>query len=128
VAPTPVAPPATSPPAPTYAAPATYAAPQQDGAERHLQLLASPDERVRADAALELGRMRATRAIDRLAAALAGDRSPAVRDAAARALGLIGDRRALPALQHAAQADGDRDVRRSAQFAVEVITAQLRRD
>jgi HEAT repeat protein len=44
-----------------------------------------------------------------------------VREAAARALGLIGSARALPALQHAAQADNDRDVRNSARFAVDVI-------
>jgi HEAT repeat protein len=56
-----------------------------------------------------------------LAATLAGDRSPVVRESAARALGLIGSAQALPALQRAAQADSDRDVRRSAQFAVEVI-------
>jgi HEAT repeat protein len=61
--------------------------------------------------------------VDPLAATLAGDRSPAVRDAAARALGLIASPQALPALERAAQADADRDVRRSAQFAVEVIQA-----
>jgi len=59
-----------------------------------------------------------------LAATLAGDQSPAVRDAAARALGLIGSTKGLPALQRAAQVDNDRDVRRSAQFAVEVIQSK----
>ena len=39
----------------------------------------------------------------------------------ARALGLIGSSKALPALQRAAQADSDRDVRHSAQFAAEVV-------
>jgi len=52
---------------------------------------------------------------------LASDRSPAVRDSAARALGLIGSRASLAALDRAAQSDDDRDVRRSAQFAAEVI-------
>jgi hypothetical protein len=89
--------------------------------ERNLPLLASPDEGVRAEAAIQLGRMRAERAVDPLAATLAGDGSPAVREAAARALGLIGSPRALPALNRAAQADADRDVRHSARFAVEVI-------
>ena len=50
--------------------------------------------------------------------------SPPVREAAARALGLIGSPRALTALRYAAQADSDRDVRRSAQFSVEVINAR----
>lgn len=89
--------------------------------DAHVQLLRNPDEKVRADAALELGRTRSDRAVDHLAATLAGDRSPIVRDAAARALGLLGSPRSLPALNHAAAADSDRDVRRSAQFAAEVI-------
>lgn len=95
-------------------------------ASEHLRNLADPDEGVRQQAALELGRMHAEQALDPLAATLAGDGSATVRDAAARALGLIGSPRALPALTRAAQADSDRDVRRSAQFAVEVIHGQLR--
>jgi HEAT repeat protein len=90
---------------------------------QHLQLLADPDERTRADSVMQLGRMKAARAVDPLAATLAGDRSPLVREAAARALGLIGSPKALPALQHAALADNDRDVRHSAQFAIDVIQA-----
>jgi hypothetical protein len=35
--------------------------------------------------------------------------------------------RALNALRYAGQADNDRDVRRSAQFAVEIITTNMRR-
>jgi hypothetical protein len=89
--------------------------------DRNVQRLADPDERVRAEAAIALGRARVRRAVDPLAATLAGDRSPAVRETAARALGLIGAPQALPALQRAAQADADRDVRHSAQFAVEVV-------
>jgi len=114
VQPVPVAPPpvvAQAPPADGY----------QGDVDRHLQLLADPDERVRADSVMQLGRMRAQRAVDPLAATLAGDRSPAVRDAAARALGLIGSPQAIPALQRAAQADSDRDVRHSAQFAIDVV-------
>jgi hypothetical protein len=90
----------------------------------HLRMLSDADERVRADSVAQLGRLHATQAVDPLAATLAGDRSPAVRDAAARALGLIGSPRALPALNRAAQADADRDVRRSAQFASEVIQSR----
>ena len=53
--------------------------------------------------------------------------APSVREAAARALGLIGDTATLPALQRAAQADDDHDVRHSAQFAAEVIRSNLPR-
>jgi hypothetical protein len=91
---------------------------------RHMQLLASADEGVRLDSVMQLGKLQDSRAVDSLAATLAGDRSAAVRDAAARALGLIGSLKALPALQQAAQADADRDVRRSAQFAAEVIQSR----
>jgi HEAT repeat protein len=70
---------------------------------------------------VQLGKLHDPRAIDPLAATLSGDRSPVVRESAARALGLIGSPGALPALQHAAQTDSDHDVRRSAQFAAEVI-------
>jgi HEAT repeat protein len=61
-----------------------------------------------------------------LSALLTSDRSPAVRETAARALGLIGSPQAVTALTRAAQADTDRDVRRSAQFAVEVIEVNQR--
>jgi hypothetical protein len=94
--------------------------PQMD-INRCLQQLRDPDERVRADSVLQLGRLKALSCVDPLAATLAGDRSPMVREAAARALGLIGSPKALPALQHAASADPDRDVRHSAQFAVDIV-------
>ena len=95
--------------------------------ERYVQLLADPNESVRLDAVMQLGKLKADRAIDPVAATLSGDRSPAVRDAAARALGLIGSPRGLTALKYAAQADGDRDVRHSAQFAVEIIQSGMKR-
>jgi hypothetical protein len=110
--------PAAMPPA--TVAPAALEQSQLD-IDRTLRLLADQNERVREDAVMSLGRARAARAIDPLAATLAGDRSPAVRDAAARALGLIGSPKALPALRRAAQVDADRDVRRSAQFAIDVV-------
>jgi HEAT repeat protein len=90
-----------------------------------LQRLASGDDRGRAEAAQQLGRLRDGRAVGPLTRALEQDRSPAVRDAAARGLGLIGSPASLYALQRAAQADDDRDVRRSAGFAAEVIRANL---
>jgi HEAT repeat protein len=92
--------------------------------EQNLQRLRDRDERVRADAAVQLGRLRAERAVDPLAATLAGDSSPVVREAAARGLGLIGSVKGLAALRRAAQVDGDRDVRHSAMFAVDVIQAR----
>jgi hypothetical protein len=93
----------------------------------YLTRLRDGDERVRADAALQLGRLQAQRAVEPLSATLASDRSPAVRDAAARALGLIGTPATLPALQRAAQADDDREVRASARFAAETVRDRLRR-
>jgi hypothetical protein len=106
--------------------PVTAVAGSQDAVEQNLQLLANPDERTRSDAALQLGHMKAERAVDRLSAVLGNDRSPAVREAAARALGLIGSPRGMAALRQAGQADNDRDVRRSAQFALDVITTNLK--
>jgi hypothetical protein len=100
---------------------------QQPDIDHNLQLLSDANDQVRGDAVMGLGRLKAARAVEPLTATLAGDRSPAVRDAAARALGLIGDTRALTALKYAAQADADRDVRHSAQFAVEVIQSNMKR-
>jgi hypothetical protein len=89
--------------------------------------LNDPDERVRAEAMMRLGRSKNRRAVGPLQKALREDASPAARDAAARALGLIGAPASLNALQKAAQADDDRDVRHSAAFAAEVIRANLGR-
>jgi hypothetical protein len=123
--PVPVAPPVYPAPAVAPAAAVTAHAPvaavRQDEVEHQLGRLAALDEQSRADAAVQLGWMKVERAVDPLAATLAGDASPTVREAAARALGLIGSPKALPALMRAAQADGDRDVRHSARFAVEVV-------
>jgi len=121
--PVPVAQPVHYPPVQApVAAPTTIRADRPVDVELYLrQQLADPNEQVRADAVLQLGRLKAVRAVDPLAATLAGDASPSVREAAARALGLIGSPQALPALRRAAQADSDRDVRHSARFAVEVV-------
>jgi hypothetical protein len=126
--PAPVVQPAYQIPAPAPAPAVTTASAQYPAAdnrqaetERNLQLLADPDERVRLGSVLQLGRSRADRAVDPLAATLAGDRTPAVREAAARSLGLLGSPKALPALYQAAQSDSDHDVRQSAKFAIDVI-------
>jgi HEAT repeats len=95
---------------------------------RAIQQLSNQDERARSDAALELGRMKAQQAVDQLCTMLQSDHSPQVRETAARALGLIGNPRALAALQNSAMADGDREVRHSSQFSAEVIRASLRKD
>jgi HEAT repeat protein len=76
---------------------------------------------------VQLGRLRDVRAVEPLTRTLQSDGSPAVREAAARGLGLIADASALKALQYAAQADPDREVRHSAQFAAEVIRVGLPR-
>lgn len=126
-APIPAAPAPFQPPAPREIGPAAGIR-QTNGSlpnfEGLLASLRSTDENARMQAALDLGRSREERAVDPLAATLAGDRSAAVRDAAARGLGLLASPRGLTALVHAAQADPDRDVRRSAQFAVEVIQSR----
>jgi hypothetical protein len=96
------------------------------GVEDVIRQLNSADEHVRADAAVELGRMHASRGVGPLIRLLKADRSPAVREAAARGLGLIGEANALAALQNAAQADEDRDVRHSASFAADIIRSRLR--
>jgi HEAT repeat protein len=94
---------------------------QQSDVTRNIQQLTDANDGVRSESALQLGRLRAPEAIDPLAATLAGDRSPQVREAAARALALIGSPKALPALQHAALADADATVRHSAEFSIDVI-------
>ncbi len=99
-----------------------------DGGEVGQQLaqLNAADPQTRANAAVQLGRMKARRAIDPLIRVLGSDSSPQVREAAARALGLIGAPGGLAALQRAAQSDDDREVRHSAQFAAEGIRVGLR--
>jgi HEAT repeat protein len=92
-----------------------------------LGALNDPDPKVRAEASIRVGRLKDERAVSPLVRTLQEDTSPAVREAAARGLGLIASPSSLPALQTAAQADDDRDVRRSASFAAEIIRANLRR-
>jgi len=139
VQPAPAAQPSYSPPAPLPPAPeqlravprpltpavAHEASPEQLAAiDRYLQQLGNPDERTRAEASVALGRLRAYQAVETLKTILTSDRSPLVREAAARGLGLIGSPASLSALQSAAQADDDRDVRSSARFAAEVIRSR----
>jgi len=121
-----VAPPVVAQPVSTYvpvAPPAVSLADPntQQAISNYLAALRSPDERVRLESVTQLGRMRAREAIDPLAATLAGDLSPRVREAAARALGLIGTTQAEPALHRAVQMDCDPSVRQSAQFALDAV-------
>jgi hypothetical protein len=113
-------------PAPTPTTIFRAAAPVSESGTQYLQQLSNPDVNTRQNAVMELGKQRVDQAVDPLSATLAGDSSPVVREAAARALGLIAAPRSLPALIRAAQADNDREVRHSAQFAVEVIRGNLR--
>jgi hypothetical protein len=126
--PAPLAPPTTSystpEPAPLKVVPVNHESPAQVNAL--LQRLSDPNETARRDAAMDLGRLKAQSAIDPLVTVLSKDSSSVARDGAARALGLIGSSRCLNALIYAAQADNDREVRHSAQFAVEVIRTNLR--
>jgi hypothetical protein len=120
------------PPAPVAIQPASATVParaannpaRQQDITHYVNQLADANDGTRLDSVMQLGRMHAYRAIDPLAATLAGDRSPAVREAAAKALGMIGSPKGLPALQRAAQIDGDHDVRKSAQFAIEIIQSR----
>jgi hypothetical protein len=98
--------------------------PEAEAVMRHI---GQGDERLRTDAIMQYGRARDTRALEPLTYTLASDQNPAVRDAAARALGLIGAPSSLESLQKAAMADDDRDVRRSAGYAADVIRSNLRR-
>src|SRR5262245_21080962 len=95
--------------------------------ERYNRQLQHPDPRERAEAAVQLGRLRAPGCESSLTALLNNDRSPLVREAAARGLGLLGGTDSLDELQRAASSDEDRDVRRSASYAADVIRASLSR-
>jgi HEAT repeat protein len=93
----------------------------------YLHALNAPDEKQRIEAMMQLGRLRAEQSVDVLSGMLSNDRSPAVREAAARALGLVGSPRALNALQHAAQSDDESTVRNSASYAADVIRSRMPR-
>jgi hypothetical protein len=117
-------PPANSPPGLINVIPASNkVSPQVDAIVRQL---GDANDTVRRDAAVELGRLKALNAVDALVNVLSKDTSPIARDGAARGLGLIASPRSLNALIYSAQSDNDRDVRHSAQFAVEVIRSNLR--
>jgi hypothetical protein len=120
----PTAPAPTPTPSPSLPEPRRVPQAQLTSFDNYLRSLRDADEHVRLDTVTQLGRMKSLRAVDPLAATLAGDSSAAVREAAAKALGLIGSPAALPALNRAAQADADRDVRHTAKFAAEIIQAK----
>lgn len=106
---------------------AAYDGGREDDIARYQRQLQHPDCRERAEAAVQLGRLRAPGSQGTLTAALTNDRSPLVREAAARGLGLLGASDGLDSLQRAAQSDDDRDVRCSASYAADVIRANLSR-
>jgi hypothetical protein len=128
-APAPAAPVATPAPAPTPVVEGTTTVPPLApvSGSQDLNALSDPNAQVRAEACIRLGRSKDRQAVSPLVRVLRDDANPATREAAARALGLIGAPSSLAALQNAAQADDDRDVRRSASFAAEVIRSNMRR-
>jgi len=91
-----------------------------------LKQLNDPSPSARVEAVMRLGRSRVQSAVPSLIQLLSRDSSAQVREAAARALGLIGSPQALSALQTAGLADDDPEVRHSAQFAIEVVRNNLR--
>jgi hypothetical protein len=130
--PSPPAPPAAPPEDPAAVRPVPKDRPPADSEHQqeigqHLRQLSDANEGTRIDAVTQLGRMHVMGAIDPLAATLAGDQSPAVREAAAHSLGLIASPKALPALNRAIQSDPDHDVRKAAEFAVEIIQSREHR-
>jgi HEAT repeat protein len=86
-----------------------------------------PEPAVRQEATWMLGVTGRPEALAPLTAALAGAADPAVRAAAARALGRLGERAALPALA-AAGVDADEGVRTAAGRAIETLTRAAERD
>jgi HEAT repeats len=113
-------------PAPLTPAVATSAVPnRQADIDACIGQLNSQQEEARVDALIQLGRLKARRATGPIIRALNGDPSPKVRETAARSLGLIGAPDTLAALQRAAQADEDRDVRHSAGFSAEIIRGAM---
>ena len=115
------------PAVPAAAPPSVVRAARPAVESANLSSLNDPVAKTRADACIGLGRAKDTRALVSLARCLKEDDNPQVRDAAARALGLIGSPTSLDTLQRAASGDADRDVRRSASFAAEVIRANMER-
>ncbi len=94
------------------------------------RLLATSDTfRVRAQAAVSLGRLEPDEAIVSALAAALGDPHPAVRTAAASSLERLADPAALPALRRARR-DRDRSVRRAVNSAIRALerVARSRRD
>jgi HEAT repeat protein len=83
-----------------------------------LNALNDHSTKVRAEAALALGRLGTREGVSPLSRMLLGDPVPLVRDAAAQALGNIADDRTLAALREAL-ADLDHEARRSAMLALE---------
>jgi hypothetical protein len=101
-------------------------APCSDEIADSLRQLLHLEDQVRLEAVKGLGRRKAYQAIDALTCMVIDDPCPAVREAAARSLGLIGTRSqraqtAVLALERAAREDNDPRVRHAAEFAAEII-------
>jgi len=97
-----------------------------DETDRDLHQLLHLEEQVRLEGVKGLGRRKVDQAVDALTCMVTDDPCPAVREAAARSLALIGTRShraqtALFALERAAREDNDPRVRHAAEFAAEII-------
>lgn len=99
-------------------APPIFAA--QDVETLRKDLATSTDFRVRVSAALALGKKKDIGSIEIISKAL-GDETAAVRSAAATALGAIGDKRALPALDKAKASEKDSTVKGAIDRAISAL-------
>lgn len=90
-------------------------------------LLRTGTVNVRCEAAYTLARTGGPRAVEPLIVEL-GNTDPRVRAAAAKALGLLGCARALPALEAIADSDADRHVRNDARKALKYIRRTVERE
>jgi hypothetical protein len=113
--------------APVVATTSNLGTTREEDVERYRRQLQSVEPRDRVEAAMQLGRLRAPGCERLLAATLSNDRNPQVREASAKALGLIGTTEALEAVQRAAQVDEDNGVRTSAAYSADVIRASYNR-
>jgi len=106
-----------------------YVGPAAESAVPKLEeLLDHPEKSLRWSAAAVLGKIggKAKAAVPKLIRVLEKDTSPHAREAAANALGMIGERKAIPALEKAREKDSDVDVREAATKALERIGPDIK--
>ncbi|MFX0113130.1 MAG: HEAT repeat domain-containing protein [Candidatus Hodarchaeota archaeon] len=92
--------------------------------ENNLKDLEHKKWKNRAKAAEELGKMRNSRAVDRLIAVAESDDEAKVRSSAVKALSMIGGSQAQQALERIRETDSDRSVRQDAEAGLERISSE----